>query len=85
MAVIVSDGWDRGKPERLAEEMARLSRSVHRVVWLNPLASRPGFSPDTRGMKAALPDVDDFLAAGRFSDLASVVRLLESVPERRTR
>ncbi|HJR93358.1 MAG TPA: VWA domain-containing protein [Acidimicrobiia bacterium] len=85
VAVIVSDGWDRGKPERLADEMARLSRSVHRIVWLNPLASRAGFSPDTRGMKAALPYIDDFLAAGRFSDLAAVVRLLESVPERRTR
>jgi hypothetical protein len=85
VAVIVSDGWDRGKPARLAEEMARLARSVHRVVWLNPLASRPGFSPDTRGMKAAMPYIDDFLAAGRFSDLASVVSLLESVPERRAR
>lgn len=85
IAVIVSDGWDRGEPEVLAEEMARLSRSVHRVVWLNPLASRPGFAPETRGMRAALPYVDDFLAAGRLNDLASVVELLESVPERRAR
>ncbi len=85
IVVIVSDGWDRGDPEVLAEEMARLARSVHRVVWLNPLASRPGFAPETRGMQAALPHVDDFLAAGKFSDLASVVRLLESVPERRRR
>ncbi|HEX2155287.1 MAG TPA: VWA domain-containing protein [Acidimicrobiia bacterium] len=85
IVVIVSDGWDRGEPELLATEMARLSRSVHRVVWLNPLASRPGFAPETRGMKAALPYVDDFLAAGRLTDLASVVELLESVPERRSR
>lgn len=85
IAVIVSDGWDRGDPELLATEMARLSRSVHRVVWLNPLASRPGFAPETRGMRAALPYVDDFLAAGRLIDLASVVRLLESVPEKRSR
>ena len=85
IAVIISDGWDRGEPELLAEEMDRLSRSVHRVVWLNPLASRPGFAPETRGMQAALPYVDDFLAAGKFSDLASVVRLLESIPERRRR
>lgn len=83
IAVIISDGWDRGEPEVLAEEMARLARSVHRVVWLNPLASRPGFAPETRGMQAALPHVDDFLAAGRLSDLTSVVALLESVPERR--
>lgn len=85
IVVIVSDGWDRGEPDALAREMARLARSVHRVVWLNPLASRPGFAPETRGMQAALPHVDDFLAAGRFSDLASVVGLLESVPERRRR
>lgn len=85
IAVIISDGWDRGDPDVLADEMARLSRTVHRVVWLNPLASRPGFAPETRGMRAALPFVDDFLAAGRLSDLSSVVELLESVPERRTR
>jgi uncharacterized protein with von Willebrand factor type A (vWA) domain len=85
IAVIISDGWDRGDPDLLAAEMGRLSRSVHRVVWLNPLASRPGFAPETRGMRAALPHVDDFLAAGRLSDLASVVELLESVPERRSR
>lgn len=85
IAVIVSDGWDRGEPEVLAEEMARLSRSMHRVVWLNPLASRPGFAPETRGMRAAMPYIDDFLAAGRFTDLATVVALLESVPERRRR
>lgn len=85
IAVIVSDGWDRGDPELLADEMGRLARTVHRVVWLNPLASRPGFAPETRGMRAALPHIDDFLAAGRFNDLASVVDLLESVPERRRR
>jgi uncharacterized protein len=55
IAVIVSDGWDRGEPEVLAEEMARLSRSMHRVVWLNPLASRPGFAPETRGCGPPCP------------------------------
>lgn len=85
IVVIVSDGWDRGDPDLLAGEMARLSRSVHRIVWLNPLAYRPGYAPETRGMRAALPYVDDFLPAGRLRDLASVVELLESVPPRRRR
>ena len=85
IAIIVSDGWDRGDPAVLAEEIARLRRSVHRVVWLNPLASRPGFAPETRGMRAALPHIDDFLPAGRLNDLASVVALLESIPARRLR
>ncbi|HEY7564573.1 MAG TPA: VWA domain-containing protein [Acidimicrobiia bacterium] len=80
LAVIISDGWDRGEPDLLRREMARLKRSVHRVIWLNPLAGRPGFSPETRGMKAALSYVDDFLPAANLDDLSAVVDLLESVP-----
>ncbi len=79
VAVIISDGWDRGDPELLAFEMARLQRTVYRTVWLNPLAGRDGFAPETRGMKAAMPYVDDFLAAGTLRDLRTLVRLLESV------
>ncbi len=83
IVLIISDGWDRGEPDLLAEEMRRLSMTVHRVVWLNPLAGRDGFAPETRGMKAALPHVDDLLAAGTLSDLETLVRLLESVPARK--
>ncbi|HEX5671685.1 MAG TPA: VWA domain-containing protein [Acidimicrobiia bacterium] len=82
IVVIVSDGWDRGDPDLLRKEMARLHRSVHRIIWLNPLAGRPGFAPETRGMQAALPYVDDFLPAANLTDLASVVALLESLPAR---
>ena len=65
--------------------MATFARSVHRVVWLNPLAGRAGFAPETRGMRAAMPYVDDFLPVGTLADLAAVVHLLESVPKRSTR
>ena len=80
IGMIISDGWDRGDPGLLSREMARFSRSVHRTIWLNPLAGREGYSPETRGLKAALPYVDDFLPAARLVDLAGVVRLLESIP-----
>ena len=80
IGIIVSDGWDRGDPDLLDREMARFSRSVHRTVWLNPLAGREGYAPETRGLKAALPYVDDFLPAARLADLTDVVRLLESMP-----
>ena len=80
IGMIISDGWDRGDPGLLSQEMARFSRSVHRTIWLNPLAGREGYSPETRGLKAALPFVDDFLPAARLTDLAGVVRLLESIP-----
>lgn len=83
IALIISDGWDTGDPELLDHEMGRLSRSMHRVIWLNPLAGRAGFAPETRGMRTVLPHVDDFLAAGNISDLRAVVRLLESIPSRR--
>lgn len=79
VAIIISDGWDRGEPELLATEMDRLHRSVHRTVWLNPLAGREGFAPETRGMRAAMPYIDDFLAAGNLADLRTLVQLLESV------
>ena len=79
MAIVISDGWDRGEPQLLSTEMARLHRTVYRTVWLNPLAGREGYAPETQGMRAALPHVDDFLAAGTLRDLRTLVRLLESV------
>jgi len=82
IGMIISDGWDRGDPHRLGREMARFSRSVHRTIWLNPLAGRRGYAPETRGLRAALPFVDDFLPAARLVDLAGVIRLLESIPSR---
>ncbi len=82
IAIIISDGWDRGEPELLSAEMDRLARSVKRVIWVNPLAGREGYRPETRGMQAALPHVDDFLAGGNFNDLRTLVGLLESVPAR---
>ncbi len=82
IVIVISDGWDRGEPEVLSAEMARLARSVKRVIWVNPLAGRDGYRPETRGMQAALPHVDDFLAGGSFNDLRTLVGLLESVPAR---
>jgi len=84
VALVISDGWDRGDPDVLRVEMAAFARTVHRVVWLNPLAGRAGFAPETRGMRAAMPYVDDFLPVGTLSDLAAVVRLLETVPRKRS-
>ena len=61
IVVILSDGWDRGDPEVLGEQMARLSRVAHRIVWVNPLKVTPGYAPLARGMAAALPYVDSFV------------------------
>ncbi len=79
VALILSDGWDCGEPSLLSEEMARLARSVHRVIWLNPLAARAEYRPATRGMKAVLPHVDHLLPAASVHDLRGVVGLLDSI------
>jgi uncharacterized protein with von Willebrand factor type A (vWA) domain len=77
VVVILSDGWDRGEPELLADEMARLRRSAHRVVWLNPLKAAAGYEPLARGMAAALPHTDHFLAGNSLASLAELATILE--------
>jgi uncharacterized protein len=74
---VLSDGWDRGEPEELAEEMARLQRCAYRVVWLNPLAADPRFEPLTRGMTAALPHVDRLLPGNSIRSLEQLADLME--------
>ena len=61
IVVILSDGWDRGDPGVLDEQMTRLHRVAHKVVWVNPLKVTPGYAPLARGMAAALPHVDAFV------------------------
>jgi uncharacterized protein with von Willebrand factor type A (vWA) domain len=77
VVVLVSDGWDRGDPDELAAEMARLRRCAHKLVWLNPLKASPDYEPLTRGMQAALPHVDEFLAGNSLASLEELAELLE--------
>jgi uncharacterized protein len=76
VVIIVSDGWDRGDPALVAAETARLRRNCHRLIWLNPLASSPGYQPLAAGMKAAYPFIDDFLPAGTLSSLERLGQVL---------
>ena len=70
--MIVSDGYDTGEPERLAAEMRRLRRRCRRIVWLNPLIGWRDYSPQARGMQAALPYVDLFAPAHNLESLAAL-------------
>ena len=76
--IIVSDGYDTGEPELLATALRALRQRARRIVWLNPLLNRPDFSPESRGMQAALPHLDLF-ASG--ADLASIERVLPNLIE----
>jgi uncharacterized protein with von Willebrand factor type A (vWA) domain len=77
VAIVLSDGWDRGDPDQLADEMARLARCSHTLIWLNPLKAHEGYEPLTRGMRAALPHVDHFLAGNSIASLEELAELLE--------
>lgn len=72
MVLLISDGWDCGDPVDLAAQIARLQRSCHRLVWLSPLLGTVDYAPMTRGLRAALPFVDDFLPARTLANLADL-------------
>ncbi len=74
--VILSDGWDRGDPDELGSQMARLHRVAHQVIWVNPLKASPGYEPLTRGMAAALPYVDRFLPGHNVASLDQLLGAL---------
>ncbi|WP_448626386.1 vWA domain-containing protein [Geodermatophilus sp. URMC 64] len=77
VVVICSDGWERGGTELLADQMARLRRLAHAVVWVNPHKGREGYEPLTGGMQAALPSIDSFVAGhslAAFEELSGVIQ-----------
>ena len=77
IVVVLSDGWDRGDPALLADEMQRLGRVAHRTVWVNPLKVTPGYAPLARGMAAALPHIDDFVEGHSLDALERLVEVLD--------
>jgi uncharacterized protein len=82
VVLLISDGWDRGDPSVLRRQIARLQRSCHRLVWLNPLIGTADYAPLTRGLQAALPFVDDFLPARTLSNLTDLAVHLERLTPR---
>jgi uncharacterized protein with von Willebrand factor type A (vWA) domain len=76
IVIIVSDGWDRGEPDVLSRELARVHRTCRRLIWLNPLLGSASYEPLTRGMLAALPHVDDFLPVHNLASIEDLVKRL---------
>ncbi len=77
IVLVVSDGWDRGDPAEVATETARLRRSCHRLIWLNPLAGAAGYRPLAAGMAAAWPHIDVFLPSHDLASLELLAHALE--------
>ena len=84
IVVVLSDGWDRGDPEVLAEQMQRLQRISYQTVWVNPLKVTPGYAPLARGMAAALPFVDDFVEGHSLAAMQELARVIANAAPRRS-
>ena len=82
VVLIISDGWDRGDVDLLKREMARLKRNCHRLIWLNPLLGAPGYEPLTRGIQAALPNIDNFLPVHNLASLEDLADRLADLNSR---
>jgi len=74
LVMILSDGWDAGEPELVAEQMKLLHRKALKVLWLNPLAGNASWRPEVRAMKAALPYIDLLVPFYDLRSLREVVR-----------
>jgi uncharacterized protein len=83
VVVIVSDGWECGDVELLKREMRFLRDRCHRLIWLNPRLGERRYEPRVAGMAAALPYVDDFLAAHNLQSLKQLAEHLGRLPRRR--
>lgn len=78
VVTVFSDGWERGDPGLLGEQLARLRRLAHAVFWVNPHAGRAGYAPVQSGIVAALPYLDRLLAG---HSLATLERLLLEIAD----
>jgi uncharacterized protein with von Willebrand factor type A (vWA) domain len=76
VVVVFSDGWERGGTDLLGEQMARLARLAHTVVWVNPHAGKRGYEPVQGGIAAALPHVDRLLAGHSLATLQELTEVL---------
>ena len=76
IVMIISDGWDRGNLELLEKEIKRLSRTAHRLIWLNPLAGSEDYQPIVKGIQTVFPHLDDFYPLANLNDLVSLTKAL---------
>lgn len=77
--LILSDGLDTGSPEVLGKELLKMQMRARRIIWLNPLKGMKGYAPLAKGMKTALPLIDDFYAAHNLESLLELEKILINV------
>ena len=83
IVLILSDGWDTGDIDLLADAMRRIHQRAARVIWLNPLAGSAEFQPTVRGMQAAMPYIDVFAPCHNIESLQRLAGHLVTARKRK--
>jgi uncharacterized protein with von Willebrand factor type A (vWA) domain len=74
--LVLSDGLDTGSPEVLKKELLKMQMRAKRIIWLNPLKGMSGYQPLAKGMKTALPLINDFYTAHNLDSLLELEKIL---------
>jgi len=77
VVMLISDGLDRDAGLDLGEQIERLHKSCHQLMWLNPLLRFEDFEPKAAGVRVMLPHVDAFLSAHNIESLTDLARSLQ--------
>ena len=80
--MILSDGCERGDPQLVEREMARLARQAFAVVWVNPLKGDAAYQPLAGGMRAALPHIDRLVSGHDVASLEALGKVLGGIERR---
>ncbi|WGW12864.1 VWA domain-containing protein [Saxibacter everestensis] len=76
VVVVISDGWERGDPRLLGEQLSRLSNLARRLIWSNPHRGKPGYVPVQAGIAEALPYLDSLVAGHSLAAFAELLELI---------
>ena len=78
VVLLISYGLDRDPDGALAQEMDRLHKSCHRLIWLNPLLRFDGFEPKSEGVQKILPHVDSFVPVHSLESIGQLAEMLSA-------
>jgi uncharacterized protein len=63
----------------LSRELQKIKRRSKKLIWLNPLKGMKGYEPTARGMKEAMPSIDEFYSAHNLQSLLALENILTDV------
>jgi uncharacterized protein with von Willebrand factor type A (vWA) domain len=78
--LLMTDGLERDDVGLLAAEMQRLRRQTKHITWLNPLLRYDGFKALAGGIRAMMPEVDEFRPVHSLNSLADLASSLAGQP-----